>query len=424
LKDLKPLIFIKDKLNRKRIINYICYFALGITIFSGFFDFFLGQFEANGTRLIICLIYGGIYFLNKTKTDLAGILVNVISSIVLGIYCCLVGREPLVHLYLFSVLVGTPFAINTRNRKVFFSILSIPIIVYLMLEASNFNFFNIHLNTANPEVISIFNILFNFILIQFYVFLIIRIFQKNEDRLIKNENQLKKQNLDLVKVNKALDLFVFSVSHNLRAPISSVLGLVELSKTEENLETLNHYNKLKAESLQKLDVYINDVLDYSRNQRMRLSNDEVDFEQLIDTILENQKFTKNAQLILFSKKINQEGLFITDEKRLKSILANIVSNSIKYADLEKTNPKINIEIYSDRNKAEIIISDNGIGIEKEMQSKIFNMFYRANATEPGTGLGLYIAKETIEVLNGTIKIDSALGEGTTCIINLVSLDKA
>ena len=217
---------------------------------------------------------------------------------------------------------------------------------------------------------------------------------------------------------------MFSVSHNLRAPISSVLGLVELSKTEENLETLNHYNKLKAESLQKLDVYINDVLDYSRNQRMRLSNDEVDFEQLIDTILENQKFTKNAQLILFSKKINQEGLFITDEKRLKSILANIVSNSIKYADLEKTNPKINIEIYSDRNKAEIIISDNGIGIEKEMQSKIFNMFYRANATEPGTGLGLYIAKETIEVLNGTIKIDSALGEGTTCIINLVSLDKA
>ena len=120
------------------------------------------------------------------------------------------------------------------------------------------------------------------------MFLIIRIFQKNEDRLIKNENQLKKQNLDLVKVNKALDLFVYSVSHNLRAPISSVLGLVELSKTEENLETLNHYNKLKAESLQKLDVYINDVLDYSRNQRMRLSNDEVDFEQLIDTILENQ----------------------------------------------------------------------------------------------------------------------------------------
>jgi signal transduction histidine kinase len=109
---------------------------------------------------------------------------------------------------------------------------------------------------------------------------------------------------------------------------------------------------------------------------------------------------------------------------LKSILANIVSNSIKYADLEKTNPKIDIEIYSDRNKAEIMISDNGIGIEKEMQSKIFNMFYRANATEPGTGLGLYIAKETIEVLNGTIKIDSTLGDGTTCIINLVSLDKA
>ena len=157
---------------------------------------------------------------------------------------------------------------------------------------------------------------------------------------------------------------------------------------------------------------------------MSLSKDKVDFEQLIQTILENQKFTKNAQLIQFSKKIKQEGLFITDEKRLKSILANIVSNSIKYADLEKTNPKIDIEIYSDRNKDEIIISDNGIGIEKEMQSKIFNMFYRANATEPGTGLGLYIAKETIEVLNGTIKIDSTLGDGTTCIINLVSLDKA
>lgn len=52
------------------------------------------------------------------------------------------------------------------------------------------------------------------------------------------------------------------------------------------------------------------------------------------------------------------------------------------------------------------------------------MFYRANATEPGTGLGLYIAKETIKVLNGTIKTDSTLGDGTTCIINLVSLDKA
>ena len=133
---------------------------------------------------------------------------------------------------------------------------------------------------------------------------------------------------------------------------------------------------------------------------------------------------RNKTKLKLIKKIKQEGLFITDEKRLKSILANIVSNSIKYADLEKTNPNINIEIFADKNSAEIIIADNGIGIEQEMQSKIFNMFYRANATEPGTGLGLYIAKETIEVLNGTIKIDSTLGDGTTCIINLVSLDKA
>ena len=114
-----------------------------------------------------------------------------------------------------------------------------------------------------------------------------------------------------------------------------------------------------------------------------------------------------------------EGLIIrADETRLKMVFSNIISNSIKYRNknIKKSWIKIQANVVSEQ--VEIEIEDNGIGIDKELHSRIFEMFFRANNQFSGSGLGLYIARETLTKLSGTITLNSIIGKGTTFTITL------
>lgn len=233
----------------------------------------------------------------------------------------------------------------------------------------------------------------------------------------KAELTLRKQNEELVKINQELDSFVYSVSHNLRAPLMSVLGLLRLAQIEverSGLDTrvLLSYFSMMEHSINKLDDTLKEILDYSRNARSEIRVEKVDLKQLLEDGFERLKYHEGSEHIEKFVEIKEEAPFCSDPYRLSVVLNNLISNSIKYRDIRKKQQFIKIIAHVTPAMAKIEFSDNGIGIQKELLNKIFDMFFRATEKSEGAGLGLYIVKETVDKLGGRISTISNIGHGT------------
>ena len=227
------------------------------------------------------------------------------------------------------------------------------------------------------------------------------------------ERLLKENYEELKKVNAELDRFVYSTSHDLRAPLASISGLINITRTETDEKLRLKYLGLMEKSINKLDNFIKDIIGYSRNSRMDIGKDEIDFQQIIDDAFDSLTLHIGDKKIEKRVSIRTERPFYSDSTRLGIIFSNIISNAIRYSDPEKKIPFIDINIEVREDGALINIKDNGIGIEQKFLSKIFEMFYRATQKSNGSGIGLYIVKEAIEKLKGEISVDSTFGMGTT-----------
>jgi signal transduction histidine kinase len=228
------------------------------------------------------------------------------------------------------------------------------------------------------------------------------------------EAELRIQNEELVKVNQEMDSFIYSVSHNLRAPLMSVLGLVDLASREDmdRGSYFQEYFSMMNHSIAKLDDTLKEILDYSRNSRQQIVHQKIDFRKVIENSLDRLKYLEGFEIMQTSITIKADGAFYSDEYRLTVIMNNLISNAINYKDSSKEKCILNISVLITKEKAMITVEDNGIGIPEEFQSKIFNMFFRGTVKSKGAGLGLYIVKETISKLNGRIEIHSEYGKGT------------
>jgi len=168
------------------------------------------------------------------------------------------------------------------------------------------------------------------------------------------------------------------------------------------------------------DNFIREILDQSRNARLEVKKDEIQFEELIDETFNQLKFaTSTGQAVEKIVDIKQEGPFYSDRWRLKVILNNIISNSIRYRNGRDPVIKINVSVVDQM--AHFEIEDNGRGIAKEHIKNVYRMFYRATDDGAGSGLGLYIVKETVDKLHGSIEIESEEGKGTTVKLDIPEL---
>jgi PAS domain S-box-containing protein len=217
--------------------------------------------------------------------------------------------------------------------------------------------------------------------------------------------------------NAELDNFVYKVSHDLRAPLSSVLGLVNLATLEGNDDNLADYVKIIGQKIKQLDNFISDVLSHSKNLKLDVKIEKIDLQLLVENTFKDLDYLKGAEDIVKNINISREAFF-SDKWRIGEIFRNLISNSIKYRDFEKTNAEIKIEIATNQDRTIIIFSDNGIGISVADQNKIFDMFYRASLQSDGSGLGLYIVKNAVDKLGGLLKVTSRLGKGTTFELKL------
>ncbi len=232
---------------------------------------------------------------------------------------------------------------------------------------------------------------------------------------------LQDQNTELVKVNRELDKLVYSTSHDLRAPLVSVMGLINIAKIESDTESRNRYFDLMSKSLNKLDDFIKDIMGYSRNSRAEIRREEINFNQLIDEAFNSLRYGERYKNIQKRVNISGEGALYSDPTRLQIIFNNLISNACRYSDLTKDESFVEINITHSENSTEIVVKDNGIGIAPRYMDKIFDMFYRATNTSDGSGIGLYIVREAVHKLGGIINVDSALGAGTSFHMELSSL---
>ncbi len=228
--------------------------------------------------------------------------------------------------------------------------------------------------------------------------------------------KLAEQNENLKKTNSELDRFVYRASHDLRAPLASVLGLITVSRLEKENQTV--YLDLMEKSIQKLDTFISDIINYSRNTRTQVSYQEIDLKTLLQETLEGLTYMEGYESMEKRIHVEQEAPFYSDLFRLKIICSNLLSNAIKYRSSLVGQSYVQVKVHVNSQRAFLEVKDNGQGIAPDQVEKIFEMFYRASESSKGSGLGLYIVKEVVEALKGKIRVHSQLQKGTDFVIEI------
>lgn len=233
----------------------------------------------------------------------------------------------------------------------------------------------------------------------------------NAFEMYQARKNLKEKITELEKINDELNRFIYSTSHDLRSPLMSVLGIINLARLDNSVKDPNGYVDMIESCILKLDGFIQKIIEYYRNSRLDVEHEKIYFDNLLQECI--AAFKPQNTAIEFQLNIDQPVDFKGDTFRISVILNNLISNAVKYQKPDETNPKVNLTVKVEPHKATIWIEDNGIGILSEHLNNIFKMFFRSkNNNKPGSGIGLYIVKEALNKIGGTINVESKYGEGT------------
>lgn len=232
------------------------------------------------------------------------------------------------------------------------------------------------------------------------------------ETLEREANLQKRKNKEISKKNAELDKFVYRVSHDLRGPISSLIGLYNIVKKEITDKDSIYYFDLYNRQINRLNNIIIDLIELTRVREWQVQKDRIDFQQIVDDCLSAFNYLPNYDKISFNLNIDDDLDFHSDKSLINTIIQNLIENGIKYSKSEE--PFLNIDIIRDNEDNLIIeVADNGIGIDEQYHEKIFDMFFRASEEVSGTGLGMYILSNAVDKLHGKIVLKSELGKGSS-----------
>lgn len=240
--------------------------------------------------------------------------------------------------------------------------------------------------------------------------------------IYRTRRDLVQRNAELQKAYDELDKFVYSASHDLRAPLMSVMGVVNIALMEKDVESQNTYLELIKQSVLKLDAFILSIIDYYKNARGAPVIQPINFNELVNEVKETLLYIPGFDKIKHEINIKQTCVFKSDPIKLRIVLNNLLTNAIKFKDAKKEEHKFTLDIEASGESCKIVISDNGLGIKEKDIVNIFKMFFRGGAAVSGSGIGLYIVHEAITKLGGKITVESVYGEGATFVITLPSIN--
>ncbi|GAB4399095.1 MAG: hypothetical protein OHK0053_18730 [Microscillaceae bacterium] len=237
--------------------------------------------------------------------------------------------------------------------------------------------------------------------------------EEQNQMLLESQEKLRETLTSLEQRNTELDQFVYRVSHDIRAPLASVMGLINLIRTTDiPVEEFGRYHELMDYSLHRLDQFTSNLIVFLRAERSEVKAREVDFAQIVHECYEELFFLKNADRLDIRLQV-APGLKVASEPmRLRIIFGNMISNAIKYQNVHTDSSFLEIKVRAlNESHFEISFLDNGIGIPGEAIDKIFSMFYRGSELSDGSGLGLYIVRQVVQQLQGELHLESQPGQG-------------
>ena len=236
-------------------------------------------------------------------------------------------------------------------------------------------------------------------------------------KLSNSRKKIVEQNGDLQVINAGLDKFVFNITHDLRSPLIALIGLIELIDEESDIVQIKLYILMMKESLEKQDHFINEMMQFIQSKHSGLIKKECYLTSIIDNVIAQNHYRNKGKAVHFYKDIELDKID-SDALKLQVILNNLVSNSIKYSDLEKEEQWIKVKTYQYETTAVIEVEDNGLGIRKTDQERIFDKFYMLGNNKNSSGLGLYLVKDAVMQMNGRIEVKSEPGLYSRFIISI------
>jgi signal transduction histidine kinase len=338
----------------------------------------------------------------------------MLPTINITVYLFAASESPNTGAFMFFIVVAVAaFAVfNYKERLV--SIL-FAVFTYILFALAYFIDFSIMPKRDYTEEMLLFHVVVNFTVAlpatTMGVYLLISLNHYNAIQLVQSNEML-------TKTNSELDRFVYSTSHDLRAPLSSVLGLINIADRTENLQDVKRYLSMMKDRVHSLDKFIRDITDYSRNNRLDIVREKVNLSEMAHEIWDSLKFAPEAERINFQVEIPKDAVVESDKNRLRVIMGNLISNAIRYHDLAKAERFIRLQHQMNGKVFYLRVEDNGQGIAPEYHTRIYDMFYRGNEQSKGSGLGLYIVKEALVKLSGSIHLESAPGKGSIFTVKL------
>jgi signal transduction histidine kinase len=235
--------------------------------------------------------------------------------------------------------------------------------------------------------------------------------------LTNSRNKIIEQNNSLQAINAGLDKFVYNVTHDLRSPVASLSGLIDLIDDETDMEHIRMYTSLMKESLSRQDNFIAEMLAFIKSKHTGVAKQECSLETIVDNVIALNSYKRGDKEVKIFKEISLVNIE-SDALKIQVILNNLVSNSIKYSDFKKSEQWVRVRTYMSESKAMIEVQDNGIGIRQKDQERIFDKFYLSGDNTRSTGIGLYLVKDAVTQLNGEIVVKSEPGVSSTFLVSL------
>lgn len=353
------------------------------------------------------------YILNKRKKQLeAKIFGLTLFNII--IYLVASSESHLTNIYLYFTTAGAAALVlfEYNEKRISYLFVSLSVVLFLLARYSSFSL--LPERTFSDDLLITISIINLSAFVYVTCYLVILVIRSN---YLKKQS-LRQQNLELIKTNEELDRFVYSASHDLRAPLSSLLGLIQLVEMEKDVSRQSEYLKMMRGRISSLDIFIREILDYAKNVRQEIKVESIVMKNLLHSVIEELKYMEGADKVLIQCNCSDDLVINSDLARLRIIFSNLISNAIKYKDASKPLSELSITITNSAANVKMEFKDNGIGILPVHQEKVFEMFYRAHEVSTGSGMGLYLVKQIVENLNGSIQINSEAGAGSSFMLNI------
>ncbi|EMR01805.1 sensor histidine kinase [Cesiribacter andamanensis] len=230
------------------------------------------------------------------------------------------------------------------------------------------------------------------------------------------EERVSQRTEELLRINNDLDNFIYTASHDLKAPISNIEGLMnlfykQLSKESRSSQEFANLQGMINESIERFKNTLQDLTEVAKVQQEAGTKDTVYFAELVEEVKHNIQEAISSSGAEISEDFSKAPRIDFSRKNLRSILYNLLSNAIKYSSPERT-PQVSVSTSLSGPYVLLQVKDNGLGIAEKDQAKVFAMFKRLHTHVEGTGVGMAIVKRIVENSGGRIEIESKPGEGS------------